>query len=153
MENASALTLFFVFIFISIILFVVGLVLLFRPAVSTPVAEVRATIIDVQQWSYDDVVTIRYTVKDKVYTYTFYTSRNIYKEGQAVWFKYNPDKPSEPAGKKANGAVHITGIILVVLAMISMLVGTVWAYVKMGGGETTSSKNTSLMGSLFGSKK
>lgn len=148
MENSAAITLFFVFIFVGILFFVLGLVLLFRPGVQSGSQTVKARVVDVQPRAYDYVVTIRYEVNGKQYTYVFATSAsNKYVDGQYVWFNYNPKNPAEPAGKKVNTVAHVFGIIFVILSMVCVLVGTIWSYSMMDA-----PKNASTF-SLFGSKK
>jgi hypothetical protein len=148
MEKSTAMTIFFVSIFVGVILFVIGLVLLFRPANTTGSASVIATVIDVQPREYDNVITIKYTVNNKVYTYMFASVTDRFIDGQRVTFDYNPSNPAEPAGKKVNTAVHVTGLILVILSMIVIIVGTIWSYAQIA----TVKSNGSFMNSLFSKK-
>lgn len=130
-SGGNSLKTFFIFIFVGIVLFVIGLVLLFRPGGESSTATVKAKIIQIDGRYYDDVVKIKYMVDGTEYVYVFSTTNSRYKVGQDVWFTHNTNNPVEAAGNRRTTVVHVIGVILLIVAIACVMIGTMTTYYKI----------------------
>lgn len=129
-----SLNTFFIFVAIGTVLFIIGLILLFRPGGEVSSKTVKAKVIQVEGRYYDDVVKIKYTLDGQDYIYVFATTNSRYKEGHDVWFTYNANNPLEAAGNRSTTVMHIIGVILLIVAIACVMIGTILTYNKIQNG-------------------
>lgn len=161
MESSTALIIFFVNIFIGVIFFIIGAVLLFRKTNVVKWDEKAVTtarVIRLIPREVDWVAIIEYQVNSKKYYYSFRVlSEDTFPVGTAIRFYYDPNNPrrAQTGFISSSKSSRIAGITMVGIALIMIVVGTIVSY-AMVAPEVQPQKPASMMNSIrnfFSGKK